>query len=124
MKKTLFYGLIFSLLLSCKTHQKADLIVINATIYTVNKNFDKAQSFAVKDGKFIGIGSNNDIQKKYSAPQIIDAKNKPIYPGFIDGHCHFYGLGLQQQKVNLVGTKSYDQVLEKLVAFQKEKRHC
>ncbi len=121
MKKTLFYGLIFSLLLSCKTHKKADLIVINATIYTVNKNFDKAQSFAIKDGKFIDIGSNNDIQKKYSAPQIIDAKNKPIYPGFIDGHCHFYGLGLQQQKVNLVGTKSYDEVLEKLVAFQKEK---
>jgi predicted amidohydrolase YtcJ len=45
-----------------------------------------------------------------------------VYPGFIDAHCHFYGLGLQQQKVDVRGTKSYDEVLQKLVAFQKEKK--
>ncbi|MGB1042786.1 MAG: amidohydrolase [Tenacibaculum sp.] len=121
MKKIVFTILTASALFSCKQQEKADAIIINANAYTVNQNFDKAESFAIKDGKFIAVGSNDEIQKKYATTQTIDAKNKAIYPGFIDAHCHFYGLGLQQQKVNLVGTKSYDEVLEKLVAFQKEK---
>ena len=52
---------------------------------------------------------------------MIDAKNQTIIPGLIDAHCHFYRMGLDQQKVSLEGTKSYKEVLEKLVAFQKEK---
>jgi predicted amidohydrolase YtcJ len=121
MKKILITILSIGVLFSCKKQEKADLIVINASAYTVNNNFDKAESFAVKNGKFIAIGTNKEIQEKYATLKTIDAKNKPLYPGFIDGHCHFYGLGLQQQKVNLVGTKSYDEVLQKLVKFQKEK---
>lgn len=121
MKKTLLPLLAFSLLFSCKQQEKVDTIIINANAYTVNSNFDTAESFAVKDGKFIAIGNNKEIQEKYTALNIIDAKNKPVYPGFIDAHCHFYGLGLQQQKVDLVGTESYDEVLQRLIDFQKEK---
>ncbi|WP_272150057.1 amidohydrolase [Tenacibaculum aiptasiae] len=121
MKKILFPLVLIGILSSCKKQEKADVIVINANTYTVNTNFDKAESFAIKDGKFIAVGSNKEIQEKYATLQTIDANNKPVYPGFIDAHCHFYGLGLQQQKVNLVGTKSYSEVLQKLVKFQKEK---
>ncbi|UTD16344.1 amidohydrolase [Tenacibaculum mesophilum] len=121
MKKTLLPLLVFSFLLSCKQKEKVDTIVINSYTYTVNSNFDTAESFAIKDGKFIAIGNNKEIQEKYTATNLIDAKNKPVYPGFIDAHCHFYGLGLQQQKVDLVGTESYDEVLQRLIDFQKEK---
>ena len=121
MKKTFITLLSIGILFSCKKQEKVDTIVINANAYTVNSNFDKTESFAIKDGKFIAIGSNKEIQEKHTALKTIDAKNKAIYPGFIDGHCHFYGLGLQQQKVDLTGTKSYNEVLKKLVAFQKEK---
>ncbi|MCF2873473.1 MULTISPECIES: amidohydrolase [unclassified Tenacibaculum] len=121
MKKILFPLVLTGILFSCKKQEKADVIVINANTYTVNTNFDKAESFAIRDGKFIAVGSNKEIQEKYATLQTIDANNKPVYPGFIDAHCHFYGLGLQQQKVNLVGTKSYSEVLQKLVKFQKEK---
>ncbi|CAM1345530.1 amidohydrolase [Tenacibaculum amylolyticum] len=114
--------LALSSIISCKkSKEQVDLIVTNATIYTVNNNFSKAESFAVSNGKFVAVGNSEDILKKYSSDNTIDAKNSPIYPGLIDGHCHFYGLGLQQQKVDLVGTKSYDAVLKKLVKFQKEK---
>ncbi|CAM1370235.1 conserved hypothetical protein [Tenacibaculum sediminilitoris] len=122
MKKTLLPLLAFSLLFSCKSQEKVDAIVINANAYTVNSNFDTAESFAVKNGKFVALGTNKEIQEKYTASNLIDAKNKPVYPGFIDAHCHFYGLGLQQQKVNLVGTESYDDVLQRLIDFQKEKK--
>lgn len=121
MKKVLFPLLTFSLLFSCKPKEKVDTLVINANAYTVNTNFDKAESFAIKDGKFIAIGSNEEIQEKYTSLNIIDANNSAVYPGFIDAHCHFYGLGLQQQKVDLVGTESYEEVLQHLIDFQKEK---
>ncbi len=115
---TLFFLLT---LIACSKQEKADLIITNATIYTVNDSFAKAEAFVVKNGKFIAIGTADEIQKKYIALETVDANGKTIVPGFIDAHCHFFGLGLQQQKVDLTGTKSYDEVLEKLVAFQKEK---
>ncbi|GAB4395447.1 MAG: amidohydrolase [Microscillaceae bacterium] len=58
--------------------------------------------------------------KNYTADKIIDAQGKPVYPGFIDAHCHFYNYGRFLQEVNLVGTKSYAEVLEKLLAHRQE----
>ncbi|MDU8885376.1 amidohydrolase [Yeosuana sp. MJ-SS3] len=105
---------------SCQKKQKVDSIVINANVYTVNEKFDKAESFAIKDGKFVEIGSSEDIQNSFEADTIVDAKNQTIVPGFIDAHCHFYGLGLDQKSVNLVGTKSFDEVVQRIVDFQNE----
>jgi predicted amidohydrolase YtcJ len=120
MKKIIFSLSILVLLASCK-QQQVDLIVTNASIYTVDSNFSKAEAFAIKDGKFIAVGSSSEITTKYASKETIDAQGETIVPGLIDAHCHFYRMGLQQQKVSLEGTKSYNEVLEKLVAFQKEK---
>jgi predicted amidohydrolase YtcJ len=121
MKKIILFISILFTVISCK-QESADLIVINSNSYTVNASFEKIAAFAIKDGKFIGVGSNQEILKKYKATAILDAKNQTIVPGLIDAHCHFYRMGLQQQKVSLEGTKSYDEVLQKIVAFQKEKK--
>jgi predicted amidohydrolase YtcJ len=113
--------LIFSLIIvSCKK-ENVDLIIINSNTYIVNENFEKAEAFAIKDGKFIAVGTTEEIQANYKSKDTIDAKKQTIVPGLIDAHCHFYRMGLQQQKVSLEGTKSYDEVLAKIVAFQKEK---
>ena len=121
MKKIILSLSIIALFTACKQQEKADFIVINANAYTVNNNFDKAESFAVKDGKFIAVGTNDEIQSNYATLKTIDAKNQTVVPGFIDAHCHFFGLGLSLQQVDLRGTQSYDQILEKLAAFKKEK---
>ena len=121
MKKTILSLVILSTFFACQQQEKADLIVVNANAYTVNNNFDKAESFAIKDGKFIAIGTNEEIQAKYATLKTVDAKNQTIVPGLIDAHCHFFGLGLSLQKVNLRGTKSYDEILDKLAIFKKEK---
>ncbi len=121
MKKLIISLLIVSIFQACKKQTQVDTLVINSKTYTVNQTFETVESFAIKDGKFIAIGNSEDLKRQYKAKQVIDAEGKTIYPGFIDGHCHFYGLGLTQQKVNLVGTKSYDDVLQKLKAFQTEK---
>ncbi len=119
--KKIYILLIFSLVIvSCKK-ENVDLIIIKSNTYTVNKKFDTTEAFAIKDGKFVAVGTNEQIQAHYKSENIIDAKEQTIVPGLIDAHCHFYRMGLQQQKVSLEGTKSYDEVLQKLVDFQKEK---
>jgi predicted amidohydrolase YtcJ len=119
MKKLIFILaiLIFS---SCKLKEEVDLIIINSHVYTVNDNFDRVEAFAIKDGKIFDVGTNVEIQSKYRSMFINDTKGKTVVPGLIDAHCHFYGLGLQQQKVDLTDTKSYDEVLERIVKFQKK----
>jgi len=107
--------------MACQKQEKADFLVVNATIYTVNDSFAKAEAFAVRDGRIIAVGNTDEIQEKYTTLKTVDAAGKSIFPGFIDAHCHFYRLGLQQQKVDLTGTKSYDEVIERLISFQQEK---
>ncbi|PWG06581.1 amidohydrolase [Polaribacter aquimarinus] len=116
--KNIFSLLIVSLLFINCQKEKVDIIIINSNTYTVNSNFDKAEAFAIKDGKFIAIGTTDEIQEKYQSKKTIDAKNQTIVPGLIDAHCHFYRMGLQQQKVSLEGTKSYDEVLQKISDFK------
>lgn len=121
MRKLIYLILVSITLISCKQEQ-VDLIITNANVYTVNSDFSKAEAFAVKDGKFLAVGTTAEITSKYLANETVDAKGQTLVPGLIDAHCHFYRFGLQQQKVSLEGTKSYDEVLQKLADFQDEKK--
>lgn len=100
--------------------QNIDLLVVNANIYTVDSTFSKATAFAVDKGIFIAVGTSGELEKKYNAKKRIDAKGRTIVPGLIDAHCHFYGLALAQQAVNLFGTDSFDEILERISIFQNE----
>ena len=112
IKKTL---LILTLLLTSCSEQ-VDLIVYNAEVYTVDDNNTKVTSFAVKDGKFIYVGDDS-VTSKYSSPNIINAEGLPVYPGFIDSHAHFYNLGFFNDQVNLKETKSFEEVLKRVIEF-------
>ncbi|MDT8418186.1 MAG: amidohydrolase [Lutibacter sp.] len=118
--KKIILGLLLIAGISCTKKEAVDTIVINANIYTVNDNFDKEEAFAIKDGKIVAVGTTAEIQAKYAATFINDAKGKTIVPGFIDAHCHFFGLGLDKQKVDLTDTKSFEEVVQRIVDFQKE----
>lgn len=120
MKKYTLLVIIGFFIFSCKEKQEVDLMVFNANIYTVDEQFSKASTFAVKDGVFVAV--SEDKLENYIAKEVLDASGKTIVPGLIDAHCHFYGLGLNQQVVNLRGTTSYDDILQKVGEFQKEKK--
>lgn len=122
MKKLSLVLIIFAFLSCEKNKIEVDVIVKNANVYTVNKTFDKVESFAIKNGKFIEIGEALLLESKYGASRVIDAKGQTIIPGLIDAHCHFYGLGLNQQQVDLVGTKSFDAVVKRVIEFQNRKK--
>lgn len=122
MKKGILLFILSFIIFSCTQKEAVDLIIHNAKIYTVDTEFSNAEAFAIRDGKFVAVGTSEEIQQKYNATETLDANGKTVLPGLIDAHCHFYGLGLFKQSVDLVGTKSYDEIIEKLVAFQKEKK--
>jgi predicted amidohydrolase YtcJ len=118
MKQFLSLCAIAFVLCSCN-EPKADLVVYNAKIYTVNDKFEIAEAMAIKDGKILSVGTTAEIQKKYDATESINANGKPIYPGFIDAHAHFLGYGQSLQNVDLRGTTSWDDVLKRVTEFAK-----
>ena len=80
-------------LMSCYL-EKADLILYNADIITVNPNQPSAEAIAISGDKIIGVGSNEDIMNLSSAyTKKINIGGKIITPGFIDAHSHPSGAG-------------------------------
>jgi predicted amidohydrolase YtcJ len=118
--RNLFFIISLALISCTEDRIPADLLVKNANIYTVNVNFDKAEAFVVKDGRILEIGTSRELEEKYVTIETFDVEGKTLVPGLIDGHAHLYNLGLSLQNVDLVGTKSYQEVLARVVAFQKE----
>jgi len=105
----------FILFISCSSYD-ADLIIHNASIYTVNNSFDTATAVVVKDGKFIAVGGQ-DLLNQYNARSLVDLNGFPVYPGFMDAHCHFYNFGLLQDQLDLSGTKSFEEVVDKVAQY-------
>ena len=94
---------------------EADLLVYNARVYTADSAFTMASAFAVKDGRFLEVGTSESIRSKYTAPGQVDAAGQTIVPGLIDAHCHFFQLGLNQEVIDLAGTRSFEEVLERVL---------
>ena len=117
---TAFISFIF--LVSCSQKHKADLLVYNALLYTVDSTFSTTEAMIIKDGKILAVGKQADLEKQYETRDRIDAAGKFIYPGFIDAHAHFVGYGSGLQTANLVGTNSWDEIIEKLKTFAAENK--
>jgi predicted amidohydrolase YtcJ len=118
MRPILVFLPLFISFLSCQSSKiSVDLIITNATIYTVNDKFETVEALAVKDGKIVAVGKNDDISSKYEAKTIENAQGKALYPGFIDAHAHFYRYGEGLQTCDLTDTKSWAEIIEKVKAF-------
>ena len=116
----IFICSLFALTHNCIGQKKSiDLLIINATVYTVDSKFSKAEAIAIKDGKIIDVGKTVALQARYVADKTEDQKGKYIYPGFIDAHAHFVGYGTSLQRVNLVGTTSWQDVIDRTTEFIK-----
>jgi len=69
-----------------------DLLVLNGRVYTVDSRQPTAEAFAVKDGRFIAVGSTTDIRALAGVnTKIFDAQQVTVVPGFNDSHNHAPG---------------------------------
>ena len=110
--------LLFSLIL-IPAQKTADLIITNAKIYTVNHNFDVAESMAIANGKILAVGKSKEILKKFHSKNIQNLQGKTVLPGLIDAHCHFTGFALDGWKCELWGTKSWEEIVSKMQEYSK-----
>ncbi|MDH3495509.1 MAG: amidohydrolase [Gemmatimonadota bacterium] len=96
--------------------QPADLIVLNARIYTADANRPTASALAVRGGRIAFIGSNRGAEA-LAGPrtQRLDLAGKTVIPGMVDAHAHLLSLGQALRIVDLVGTTSYDAVIARVV---------
>lgn len=102
---------------SCGSKMQVDTIYMNGKVYTVDSMFSVVEAFVVKDGKIVATGTSADM-KKYEAGEIVDLEGKFVYPGFNDAHCHFYGYGVDLKKTWLIGTTSFQSILDTLVKYK------
>ncbi|MFN4082817.1 MAG: amidohydrolase [Bacteroidia bacterium] len=115
--RVLFLVFISVLLVSCSKKQNADKLFYNAVIYTFDSAFSTNEAMVVTDGKIVETGNFKELNKKYATKEQIDLKGKFVYPGFIDAHCHFYGLGNFMQMVDLSACKNFNEVVEACIKF-------
>ena len=91
-----------------------DSIFVNGDIYT-QATPARAQALAVRDGRIVAIGTNDDIRRlKASQTQVVDLGGHFVMPGFNDAHCHLQSAGLEQMNVNLVGAKSLAEMQQRI----------
>ena len=93
--------------------QPADLVVINARVYTVDAAHPEAQAVAVRGARLAVVGTNAEaLALRGPATQVIDAAGRAVIPGLHDAHGHVLGLGQSLQQVDLRGTTSAQAVVD------------
>src|SRR5205809_956426 len=100
---------------SAQSRPAADLIIIKAKVWTVDKNRPTAQAVAVLGDRIVAVGSNADVEAwRGPATKVIDAGGKLLLPGFNDSHVHFVGGGLQLEQVQLNDTTSKEEFVRRI----------
>ena len=100
----------------------ADLILMNANVYTADPKTPVAEAVAVADGKIVAVGTNDEVIAAVTPPdqrgeddpgiRIIDLSGRTVIPGFIDAHGHISGFGFALERLDLVGTQSPGEIAD------------
>ena len=100
--------------ISCQTSSvPADLVLQNGQIYTVEGPDEIYEAIAIKKDTILNVGSHREIQAYINnRTTVIDLEGKTVFPGFIDSHAHFMGLGYLKLNLDLNKTKNWAEILE------------
>ena len=71
----------------------ADLVLLNANVLTVDANFRVASALAVRGGRFVAVGTNEEV-KRFVGPgtRVIEGRGRTVVPGLVDTHVHALGV--------------------------------
>lgn len=97
--------------------QPADLIVVNARVYTADDARPLAEAFAVRDGKVAFVGSSREARALGGpSTRVVDLDGRTVIPGMVDAHAHYGGLAQTLSTVDLMGVPSYDELIARVRA--------
>lgn len=121
IKYTLYIFIFAYLIIGCTNRQAADLVLINGNVHTVDEKNTLAEAVAVKDGLILAVGSTDEIKPLIGQnTEVVDLNGRLLTPGLIEGHGHFMGMGYSLMSLNLMGTSSYEEVVESVKAAVEE----
>ncbi|GAB4378321.1 MAG: amidohydrolase [Salibacteraceae bacterium] len=103
--------------MACQQQKQVDLIVHNATIYSIDGGMNVYEAIAIDSGRIVEIGAEHQILNKYSAEKKVDVSGGYIYPGIIDAHCHFLGYGIESNRLDVTHTQSLEDFLSAVDSF-------
>lgn len=116
MKSILSFIVLTFLFLSCTKKKHVDLLVKGGHIISVDSLMTVAEVMVIENGKIIDLG-NAALTDQYIADSVIDLNGAFVFPGLVDAHAHFYGLGMNAFQVDLTNTKSWNEVIERCKSF-------
>ena len=95
------------------TSEKADMVINNGIIYTMDDFYPLAEAVAIRDGKIIAVGSEYAVGPYIgSETKVLDLNGKTMVPGLIEGPGHFMGLGYAKMRLDLSTVNNYDELVD------------
>ncbi len=96
----------------------ADVVLIHARIYTVNPRQPWAEAVAIREGKILAIGTDQEVANyRGASTKVVDAKGRLVLPGFTDCHVHFMDGSFSLQYVNVEEAKTVAEIQEQIKAY-------
>jgi predicted amidohydrolase YtcJ len=86
--------------------EPADLLYTNGRIYTMGADKSVAEALAIRGGRVLAVGTQEEVKARVRAKATIDLGGKTVFPGFIDAHAHLMSLGVSKLTIDLVGVAS------------------
>ena len=104
------------LLAACQSSSPtANLVIQNATVYTVNEDNPTAQAIAVVGDTIAFVGNDTDVQTWIGEDtEVLDMRGRAVTPGLIEGHAHFSGVGANKMNLDLLAVESYDAMIRQV----------
>src|SRR5947209_8606739 len=95
--------------------EPADVVFVNANVYTVNEKQPRAEAIAVKGDRIVLVGSNANAKRfQGRGTRVIDLHGETVVPGMTDAHYHFIGVGQREMNLNLEGITNLEDFLAKV----------
>jgi predicted amidohydrolase YtcJ len=93
----------------------ADLLLVNANVYTANDNQPHAEAIAVSHGRIEWVGANAAADShRGEKTRVLDLHDRTVLPGLTDAHCHIFGIGRRERTLNLEGTTTKESFLARI----------
>jgi predicted amidohydrolase YtcJ len=105
---------------AARATEPAELVLRNAVVHTMDPKRPSAEAVAVRGNRIVAVGSEVDVQPFIAkGTRVLDLGGRTVVPGFEDSHAHFRDIGFARLDVDLVGTRSYAEVVERVATALK-----
>jgi predicted amidohydrolase YtcJ len=108
---------------SARAAERADLVLENAVVHTVNPEAPRAEAVAVRGNRIVAVGRTADVALLVGPrTRVLDLHGRTVVPGFDDAHAHLLGIGFARLDVDLAGTRSWAEVVDRVAKAVKKRR--